>query len=171
MKKNLVWTLPALLAGRYESDMHVPLREMFTAKFRPAHWVPAFAILVLWAIGGDLLTNGSIAVSRQFGMDDIIIVLFVGITEEAVFRGWLLNATVDRWCRWPALIVNALLYLAIHLPKWIVSGEFVSVFTGFGFAEVIALSLLFGWSFLRTRNLLLPIALHMVYDLAVMMLI
>jgi len=104
-------------------------------------------------------------------MDDVIIVLFVGITEESVFRGWLLNATLERWGRWPALIVNSLLFLAIHFPKWIVSGEFVYAFTSFGFAEVIALSLLFGWSFVRTRNLLLPIALHMVYDLAVMLLI
>jgi len=102
-------------------------------------------------------------------MDDVIIVLFVGITEESVFRGWLLNATLDRWGKWCALIVNSLLFLAIHFPKWIVSGEFVYAFTSFGFAEVIALSLLFGWSFLRTRNLLLPIALHMFYDLVVMM--
>ena len=106
---------------------------------------------------------------KEPGMDDVIIVLFVGITEESVFRGWLLNATLDRLGRWRALIVNSLLFLAIHFPKWIVSDEFLYAFTSFGFAEVIALSLLFGWSFLRTRNLLLSIALHMFYDLVVMM--
>lgn len=168
--KNLAWTLPALLlVRRYESDMHVPLREMFTARVNWLHWLPLFGLLALWGLGGDLLNTGTVAVSRNFGMDDVIIVLFVGITEESVFRGWLLNATLDRLGRWRALIVNSLLFLAIHFPKWIVSGEFLYVFTSFGFAEVIALSLLFGWSFLRTRNLLLPIALQMFYDLVVMM--
>ena len=170
--KNLVWTLPALLlVRRYGSDMRVPLREMFASGVNWLRWLPAFAFLVLWGLGGDLVNTGTIAVSENFGIDDIIIVLFVGITEESVFRGWLLNATADRWGRWPALIVNSLLFMAIHFPKWIASGEFVYAFTSFGFVEIIALSLLFGWSFLRTRNLLLPIALHMVYDLAVMMLI
>lgn len=170
--KNLVWTLPALLlAHRYESEMYVPLREMFTAKVNLLRWLPVFAILVLWGVGADLINTGTVAVSGDFGMGDVIIVLFVGITEESVFRGWLLNATLERWGRWPALMVNAMLFLAIHFPKWIVSGEFLYAFTSFGFAEVIALSLLFGWSFVRTRNLVLPIALHMVYDLAVMMFI
>ncbi len=168
--KNLVWTVPALLlARRYEGDVHIPLREMFTAKVNWLRWIPAFALLALWGVGADLLNTGTIAVSRNFGMDDVIIVFFVGITEESVFRGWLLNAAIDRQRRWTALITNSLLFLAIHFPKWIVLGEFVYAFTSFGFAGVIALSLLFGWSFARTRNMLLPIALHMFYDLIVMM--
>ncbi len=170
--RNLVWTLPALLLlRRYERRMHIPLREMFTAKVNWLRWLPILTFLALCGPGGDLVNGEKIALSEAFGADDIIIVLFVGITEESVFRGWLLNATADRWGRWPALMVNALMFLAIHFPRWIMDGIFVSVFTGFDFVSVIALSLLFGWSFLRTRNLVLPIALHMIYDLSVMMFI
>ena len=35
--------------------------------------------------------NGRLAISESFRASDLIVVLFVGVTDETVFRGWLLK--------------------------------------------------------------------------------
>ena len=44
-------------------------------------------------------------------------------------------------------------------------GIFVSSFTHFGFIIILLLSVIFSTEFLRSKNILVPIALHMYWDL------
>jgi len=124
--------------------------------------------MAAYIVLGLVLHGGSFAIKGTFGADDIIVVIFVGLTEELVFRGWLLNAT-ERIGENKALAINAAMFLLIHFPIWIVSGAFVNNFVSFGFVSIIALSVIFGLMFLRTRNILVPIALHMMWDLLLFM--
>ncbi len=174
--KNIVWTLPAAwLIVRYNDRCMVSLKDMFTKA--AAGWknyliiFPCFIIYIL--IGA--LRSGGIGISEDFGIDSIITVLFVGLTEELVFRGWLLNATVKESDppkkQYIAIGVNALLFLCIHFPIWISQGTFVSSFTSLGFLSILILSVLFSAVFIRTKNIVLPIALHMAWDLLVFMFI
>lgn len=170
--KNLVWTLPAiLLVRRFGSDMHITLKEMFTAKVNWLKFLPVFVAFTVYICGGSILRNGRLAVSDGFELHQLITVLFVGLTEELVFRGWLLNATVKEGKKWPYVLLNAVMFLAIHFPKWLCSGTFVSSFASLAFLEVMALSVVFSWSFLKSRSILVPIALHMYWDLLVFLLI
>lgn len=164
--KNLAWTLPAiLLIRRFRSEVCVPLKEMFTAKVKPLKYLPILIAFTAYVLAGSILINGRLAVSDRFGMDKLIIVLFVGLTEETVFRGWLLNVTIRGDRKWRCIFINAVMFLAIHFPRWIHEGIFISEFTGFGFAAIIALSVIFSLTFIKSRNLLVPIALHMYWDL------
>lgn len=93
--KNIVWVLPAvLLVKRFESETYVGAKEMFTKKVNVLKYLPIFLIFTVYLLVGTFLQKGKIAISETFGLDKLIIVLFVGITEETVFRGWLLNATL-----------------------------------------------------------------------------
>lgn len=164
--KNLVWTLPAvLLVRRFQSEAFVPFKEMFAAKIDLLRSLPIFIAFTVYLLAGSILKNGSLSVSDRFGLDKIIIVLFVGLTEETVFRGWLLNVTIRADRKWRYVIVNAFMFLAIHFPRWIHEGIFIGEFTDFGFAAIMALSVIFSWTFIKSRNLLVPIALHMYWDL------
>lgn len=171
--KNLVWTLPALLLiHSFGANVRISLREMFTARVRWLSYLPVFAAAGAYILAGALINHGRLEISAGFGVAEIITVLFVGITEETVFRGWLLNATLGRYGRkWVCIGVNALMFLAIHFPVWICDGKFVSNFTGLAFLEVMALSVLFSCTFTRSRSILVPVALHMFWDLLVFMLI
>lgn len=170
--KNLVWTLPALLlARRFRDELYIPHREMFTAKVNWLKYLPIFALFTLYILAADILQTGRVAIADSFGAEDLIVVLFVGLTEETVFRGWLLNATLREEKKWPAILLNALMFLAIHFPVWIHNGIFLSSFASLGFVEVMVLSVIFSLTFVRSRNILVPIALHMYWDLLVMMLI
>ncbi|MBQ7004457.1 MAG: CPBP family intramembrane metalloprotease [Oscillospiraceae bacterium] len=166
--KNLVWTLPAFwLMGHFAEEMHISRKEMLTQKVNWLKWLPWIGLFLLYAAAAAWVNHGRIGLSPEWKPTDLIWIAFVGITEESVFRGWLLNSTVKEGRTWQAVLVNALLFLAIHFPKWISEGIFVYAFTSFGFLEVMALSVLFSWSFLKTRSLAVPVVLHVLYDLFV----
>ena len=171
--KNLVWTLPAmLLVHHFSSEVHIKLKEMFTTKVKWIRYLPLFAFFTAFILTNHYIVHHSFKISPDFGASTIVIILSVGLTEEMVFRGWLLNATVssNKDKQWQAIALNAVMFMLIHFPTWIRHGTFVSAFTGFGFIVLLALGAIFGLSLLKSRNILVPIALHMYWDLLVMML-
>lgn len=111
------------------------------------------------------MTKGKLEISSSFHYSYLIDVLFVGITEEVVFRGWLLNVTVNENRKWSPIIINAVMFLLIHFPIWIMSGEFIDAFVNLNFLCVPILSIIFSWSFIRSKSIWIPIALHMYWDL------
>ncbi len=164
--KNLVWTLPAILLVNYfQTDMYAGLKTMFTIKIPWIKYLPLFLLFTVYLLVGALLTKGNLAISETFRFPDLIIVLFVGITEEMVFRGWLLNAAVSEKKKWLPVIINSLLFLFIHFPIWIYEGHFVENFQNLGFLSILILSIIFSWTFIKSKNLWIPILLHMYWDL------
>lgn len=165
--KTLVWTVPALLLiKRFAPEMQVGLKQMFTEK------VPLKAIL-LWTLlfaafsGGTLvqgILHGTLHINPEFWAPASVYLFIVGITEETVFRGWLLGATAKDEEDWKPIALNAVMFLCIHFPIWIQKGMFVAAFTGFGFVSILLFSVLIGICFLKHKNLLLPVFLHMLYD-------
>ena len=168
--KNLLWTLPAIALIKYfKDDMYISLKEMISTKVNVLKYLPVFIIFTIFLLCNSFVLNGKIAISENFGMDDIIIFIFVGLTEEMVFRGWLLNATYREKNKWIYLIINSVMFLAIHFPIWIHDGIFIESFTNFGFLLLIVLNLIFSYTFIRSRNLLVPVILHMYWDLLTFM--
>lgn len=164
--KNIVWTLPAILLIKYfKTDIYVELKDMFTSKVQLLKYLPLFFLFTIYLLIGVLLEKGKITISETFRFSDLIIVLFVGITEEMVFRGWLLNVTVSDKKKWLPVIINSLMFLFIHFPNWIYEGHFVENFQSLGFMCVIVLSFIFSWTFIKSKNILIPISLHMYWDL------
>ena len=168
--KNLVWVLPAaLLVHHYRDDVCIGLKEMFTTKVKWSKYLPVFLLFVLYPLVSAYLHKGSLTLNSDFGAKEIIMYSFVGITEEMVFRGWLLNAMAgkERQNQWKAILLSSLMFVAIHIPTWTIHGELAGVFLHFGFVQVIILSIIFSVTFLKSRNILVPVALHMIYDFLV----
>ena len=167
--KSFVWALPAfLLVKKWGGEVSVPLKELFSLK---RGWKVLLAVLVpmtayivfsAWKTQGALKISGSVLLN-------ILIFLFVGLTEESVFRGWLFNAAVNEENATPAYAVNAAMFVMIHFPKWIADGRFIANIP-FGLIMIALLSVLFSWSFRKTRNLLVPVILHFWWDLLVTLL-
>jgi len=165
--KLAVWTLPALLLIRkYNSKMFIRFRQMFTERvsLRAAVlWILLFSALS----GGErliALMQGRLHINPDFSLKSHLWLLVVGLTEEAVFRGWLLNATVKNEKDYKMIVLNAVMFLCIHFPGWIQKGTFVSAFTGFGFISILMFSVLISICFLKQKNIVLPIFIHMLYD-------
>jgi hypothetical protein len=171
--KNLVWTLPsAILIKKYQENVQITLKNMFQNKVKWLNYLPIFVVFGIYILGTTYLQTGSIKVSNSFHPSDFIVVLFVGITEEMVFRGWLLNASVKGKSEdetQMAVLLNAVMFLAIHFPRWYMNGVLVTNFTNLGFLQIMLLSCIFSYTFLKSKNILVPVFLHMFWDLLVYM--
>lgn len=166
--KNLVWTVPAfILISKF--CVCITLKEMFTTRVNALKYLPLFILFTVYLLVGAILEKRGLALAKDFGADEIIIVLFVGLTEEMVFRGWLLNATITEENKWKCIIVNAVMFLVIHFPSWIYNGVFIRNFEEFGFVSVVVLSAIFSLTFMKSRNILIPITLHMYWDMLMFM--
>jgi len=167
--KLIVWTLPAAFCVRYyKDDVLLSWREMLTTKVK---WLKYSLVLLGFAaynIICALILNGNLAVSFDFRLSSLVgTVLFVGITEEVVFRGFFLNVLLKKMKTWYAILLTALLFLLVHFPIWIYKGILLSnVFSG-GFLLVVVLSVIFSWAFIKSRNIIVPIVLHMAWNLLV----
>ena len=169
--KTLIWFVPAwILIGKYNDSMFVKRENIFSLKIPWLKMLPVIAAFSVFILVNSYRTNGKLAINESFGIPSIIIVLFVGITEEIVFRGWLLNSTYTEKNQYLAIGINALLFLVIHFPIWTVDGVFLTNILSGGFMQIIILSVIFSYSFINTKNLLVPIILHMYWDLLAFML-
>jgi membrane protease YdiL (CAAX protease family) len=159
--KTVVWVLPAMwLVHEFHDTVHIGLKEMFVTGVKWWRYLCVYALLSVWGFLGGRQSGFSFSIDS----DVLIIVAFVGITEEMVFRGWLLNATIMDIPEWLAVLINAILFLAIHFPRLIQEGTLANTFTSFNFLGLMALSAIFSLSFLKSKNLLIPITMHMLYD-------
>jgi membrane protease YdiL (CAAX protease family) len=87
----------------------------------------------------------------------LIVSLFAGLCEETAYRGYLIP-----YCRfwlplWPALVAAALLFGIAHLYQGVA-----------GIAMTAFLGLAFGFIFVETGSLALPILLHAAVDISAM---
>jgi len=163
--KLLVWALPAiLLIKHFQDDMWVSLKDMFTNKPRWFKSAPAL-LLVFFPPISALVLHREIAIRPN-----IVPVTFIGMvvssvfTEEIVFRGFLLNAMLKRMKPWIAVLINAILFALIHYPIWIYSGlDFATIL--FNSIQILPISALFAFSFIKTKNILVPGLLHLIWNL------
>lgn len=85
---------------------------------------------------------------KGFLLNSIIIVLLPAIAEELLFRGVLCKLFFEKWNR-------------VHLAVWISAIIFSAIhFQFFGFVPRLILGAVLGYSFLYTRNILVPITIH-----------
>jgi len=173
--KLLVWTLPAILLIKYfHDDMEIGLREMFTSKLRWSRdYIFAIVIVLLmiarpvhaWLVHGEFGLSPELVPIRLIGA-----VLFVGITEEIVFRGFLFNAFLKKMKIQYAFALDAILFTLIHYPIWIYNG-LSNLEIATASISVAILSVGFAYSFMITRNIFVPIVLHMVWNLSILLFI
>jgi membrane protease YdiL (CAAX protease family) len=87
----------------------------------------------------------------------LIVSVFAGVFEEIAYRGYLI-AYLGTWLdQWGALAASSLLFGMAHLyqGKW-------------GVPVTALLGALFGWIYIETGSLLLPILLHAAVDISSM---
>jgi len=150
--------------------MKIGLKEMFTNKLQWSRdYLFASVIIALlvvrpihaWFIYGELGISPNFVPIRLLGA-----VVFVGITEEIVFRGFLLNAFLKKLKMQYAIALDAVLFTLIHYPIWIYRGFEVSDIATSSI-QVAVISVGFAYSFIKTRNIFVPIALHMAWNLSI----
>ncbi len=168
--KLVLWLIPAILIhSRFSGCMFIKKDEMYMLNKSCWIVVPIMLLFAVFIIVSEYVTNGKLAINESFGICTVIKVLSVGIEEEMVFRGLFLNAVLDDKKKTFAVLINSLMFLAIHFPVWIRSNTFISVFTSGGFLTVLLLSCIFSFVFIKTKSIWAAAFLHFWWDMLLYM--
>ncbi|WP_276299689.1 CPBP family intramembrane glutamic endopeptidase [Halorussus lipolyticus] len=90
-------------------------------------------------------------------------VLVIGPAEELLFRGVIQSYLDGAFSRAPAVVLTSVLFALVHLPTtWVATPDPVAV--AVTLAILFGLSVLLGYFFVWTENLVVPILIHGLYD-------
>jgi membrane protease YdiL (CAAX protease family) len=82
----------------------------------------------------------------------IVLFLFVSLNEELIIRGYILNNLMQSMNKYAALLASSLIFSLFHI--------FNPNFDLISFISIVLAGLLLGISYIYTKNLWFPIALH-----------
>lgn len=89
-----------------------------------------------------------------------IVVVCVSITEELYFRGYLQTYFMERLGTFRGLLMGATLYGVLHIPTQNPILYFAAFITSF----------VWGWLYIRTRNIFIPMVSHSLWTLFIFIL-
>ncbi len=85
-------------------------------------------------------------------------VLFIGPGEELLFRGVIQSRLVDFYGEFAGIAVTSTIFALAHLPAYFGEGVWLSL------AILFSLSLVIGWLYEHTDNLVVPALVHGLYN-------
>lgn len=152
------------LENRPLSEYGIPPKDALGVRFwEGAIWgfgMLSALVLLLWLTGHFEIE--SVALSRaEFSHSSFawaLVFLFVAITEEFAFRGYLLFVVSRRVRFWPGAIALSVGFAVAHIPN---PGE-----TVIGILQVLGTGLLFCFAVRRTGNLWFGLGYHAFWDWA-----
>jgi hypothetical protein len=113
-------------------------------------FIMAFAFVFLSAIGEIVFLSYSL----DFNQILLSIALFIGVSffEEIIFRGYMLKNLLESFNPFVALLISSLFFSLIHASNPNV--------TSLGLCNIFLAGIFLGVSYVFTKNLWFPIALH-----------
>lgn len=144
---------------------YLGLRPNFKKSFKWICWV--FLVFIPYVILNITVLDNNI--DFHIGFDEWLnVFLLVGITEEIVFRGFILKKLMDSFKFWKANTITSLLFVSIHFPIWIHKGLFLFPDILITSINIFVLSAIFGYIYKKTSSLWSVIIIHSFYNLLVL---
>ena len=117
--------------------------------------VTAPLIVWIWPDGPPSQSVAEVAESSETLIEQLLVLMVVAvgapIIEEMIFRGMLLSILAKSLSRWPAILVSAAVFAAVHL----FDPNAIAVIPG-----LFLLGIALGWAAMKRGDLSLAIALH-----------
>ncbi len=167
--KTLIWAVPSVyFIRKYDKALYIGKDEICSVG-RSTLWVlPGLLLITVYFLAFAWQQYGKITVNpafQGFRATGVLVVLFVGIGEELVFRGWLLNAMLQEKRQWLPVLLNAVLFVLIHFPVWFREGMLGLYLTSGAFLQIMVLAVVLSWSFIKSRSIVVSVILHVYWNL------
>ena len=122
-----------------------------------------FIIAFILMVGGSLILYAT----NQIGISSIpfkvygiffsfILFIIVALTEETLFRGYILNNLLDKSNKYVALLISSLIFSIVHSLN--------PNFSFLAFINILLAGIILGSTYIYTRNLWFPISLHLFWN-------
>ncbi|GAM12182.1 CAAX amino terminal protease family [Mesobacillus selenatarsenatis SF-1] len=166
--KIIIWVIPVILLViiMEKRNPFSYLGLLYNVK-NGLKWIGwASLVLLFYSILNITLLKNSIDFQLEL-REWLNVVLLVGITEEIVFRGFLLRKLMDSFRFWIANAITALLFVSIHFPIWFYKGQFEFPYIFSSILTVFVLGIIFGFIYKKSKSLWSVIIIHSLYNLLV----
>ncbi len=159
LKRLMIWSLPVLLLLKNPFD-YLKLNENFLKGVMVGLFI-GISLLLLRA-GGLYLFKGSVEIDLDLPPHVWwSVIIFVGFSEEVVFRGYLLQKIQEISSFWTANIATTGLFILMHVPYWVFVLKYDFSYDMLSHSlSILWLSLLFGFVFKKTNSLWACIVIH-----------
>ncbi len=172
--KLIAWLGVGILLIRKTAATDLSIAQPFQKPMRQRPFLITLGIVILYLVLSAMMQQHTLHIVPSFKptmlFQDFLV---VGICEETLFRGYFLNrlrplVTNDQ----TALIIQAIMFACIHLPRYFTTYPSLSGITIIGnLITVGLLGYLFGWLFLKTKSLWPGIIVHSVWDLLIVLIV
>ena len=168
--KIAIWVIPVIYLIKFFEK-----RDPFTflRLRRPSRqglkWIGiVFILLTLYLVINLLLLKNTIDFHMDFH-EWLNVVFLAGVTEEIVFRGFILQKLMGYIKFWMANMITSVLFLSIHFPIWFYRDlfQFPTILTTM--ISIFLLSLLFGYFYKKSASLWPSMIFHSLYNLLVVL--
>ena len=167
--KFLLWVIPAGLYVFYREKQNLLINLKITS---PINWRGlgiGFAASVLYFVVvftvDKLYSNRTLTpllhALASAWLVTLAQVFFSPISEEILFRGFVLPQLMDRMPFWKANMLQAILFAAMHWPNWIWVNGF-QAWIMVTSVSIFILALFLGWLLRRTNSIWPPILVHII---------
>jgi membrane protease YdiL (CAAX protease family) len=162
--KLALWALPALITlwvwrrppFKYTKlTTRVELRGLMIAALVVAVWLTVVIVV-------EATLSGKTIAAMLFHRDWLMIlagVVVSPISEEILFRGFVLNGLNESLGFWKSNVISALVFMLVHVPYWVSKNGFSGPVLK-NMANVFLLGCLFGWVMKKTNSLWPAIGAH-----------
>ncbi len=146
--------LIAIAIFRWKDIGFVEPHSLLRVMWFPSLYLVAFAAGIVWLGLPPLMTTLLVFVNT----------MMVGFSEEVMFRGVLLRASVERMSIWPAILLNMALFGGVHAFNGFITGNFDAAILqsiAAGMSGLVFIAIL-----LRTGSIWPAIIYHGLWDFA-----
>jgi membrane protease YdiL (CAAX protease family) len=164
--KVILWVMPVCLYIKFIDKANIP-RALKLGNTRGKWgsilaWLAAFTIVML---GSASIQAGVMPHAPTAGWLVLILTNIVTpVSEEIMFRGFILNKLMDRTRFWRANLISSILFVAIHIPYWWYARG-INWGVVYDLGGVMVLSLILGYFFKKFDSLIPPILAHMINNM------
>ncbi|MFC4403820.1 CPBP family intramembrane glutamic endopeptidase [Gracilibacillus xinjiangensis] len=166
--KIVIWVIPVIIlvkiTEKTELFSYLGLRHSIRKGLKWAGGVSILFILYFLVLNIAFLEGAELQIGFNEWLNTIIL---VGITEEIVFRGFLLRKLLNSYRFWIANIITSILFVSIHFPIWFHKGLFEFPYILSATITAFILSMIFGFVYRKSNSLWSVIILHSFYNLLV----
>lgn len=163
----LIWTLPVIvLTWKYNPIKYLKLRgnvvQGLIVGVIVGLGILALRALIIYLLKGSIDLNFDIPIGIC-----INVIVFVGLSEEVVFRGYLLQKIEEIASFWAANTVSSILFYLMHFPIWIMVKNLGPMDIVSEIRSMLIISLILGFVFKKTQSLWSCMMIHSLHNLAV----
>lgn len=168
---RVIWVIPGfVLIHLYSGSLTYSMKELFARPGWSKLTIIVFTLSALAAAFVMLYKYHGVWVNPNMDQSlELLKMVFVGVVEETVFRGWGYNALRSVTSEKKAIIISTLFFILLHWPAYFVrlylygSADFTMLLTQSLAAAVWGVIFCFMMKY--EKSLLPPILAHIVYDI------